>query len=100
MGGSPTRVSRPRPPGSPSPNGAIGSDRTRSCATRSAPQACALPATPRSTTCWSPSKSLGAEVPALGPATRFPKLVVGAAAEWEMGPWGETGPRGQHLAES
>ena len=100
MGGSPAPVSQPRQSGSPSPKGAIGSERTRSSATRSALQACALPATPRSTTCWSPSKSLGAEVPALGPATRFPKLVVGAPAERETGPWSETGPRGQHLAES
>ncbi|KAM9742090.1 uncharacterized protein ACBT57_012913 [Dama dama] len=53
-GGSPARVSQPRPPGSPSPNGAIGSERTRSGATGSAPQACALAATPRSTTGPSP----------------------------------------------
>ena len=61
MGGSPARVSQPRPPGSPSPNAAIGSERTRSGATRSAPQAYALAATPRSTTCWSPSKKAWAQ---------------------------------------
>lgn len=97
--GPPAGVSRPKPPGSSSAKAAVGPQTTLSGATET-PPACTLAATPHSTTCWSPSKILGAEVPASGPATRFTLRTAGEAAERLKGQWGKTGPRGHHLAES
>lgn len=98
VGGSPTRVGKLRPQGSPSPNVAVGPEMTLSGATVT-PPACALAATPRSTTCWSPSKSLGAEVPAQVPprASRSGQLERLRRGGRDTG---KAGPRGQHLAES
>lgn len=72
VGGPPARVSRLRPEGLSSRNVAVGPYATLSGAIET-PPAYALPATPSSTTYWSPSKSRGAEDPAPGPATRFAK---------------------------
>lgn len=97
-GGPPAGVSDLKPQGSLSRAVPVRPEATVFGATKR-PQACALVATSCSTTCWSPSKSLGAGVPDTGLATRFVKRVAGEAAEKGKGYWGNTGPRGQHVAD-
>ncbi|XP_047575559.1 collagen alpha-1(I) chain-like [Lutra lutra] len=64
-----------------SPPAKAGGPRTALCGAADPPPAGTPAATPRPTTCRSPSEIPGAEVPAPGPATRFPPRTAGEAAE-------------------